>query len=88
MFHFNIVKNVSKTKTEHPCQIPEKLIEIFIKASSNKGDLVLDPFGGSFTTSAVSKRLSRNSISIELNPKFCEIGKQRLDKINLLKEFL
>ena len=87
VFHFNIVKNVSKTKTEHPCQIPEKLIEIFIKASSNKGDLVLDPFGGSFTTSAVAKRLGRNSISMELNPKFCEIGKQRLSKITSLIDF-
>ncbi len=88
VFHFNIVKNVSKDKTEHPCQIPVPLIEIFVKASSNKGDTILDPFGGSFSTAAASKKLGRNSISIELNPEFCKIGKERLAKITTLNEFL
>ena len=88
VFHFNIVKNVSKDKTPHPCQIPKELIKIFIKASSNKGDLILDPFGGSFTTSASAKELDRNSISIEINQKFCKIGKERLNKINPLKRYL
>ena len=78
VFHFNIVKNVSKDKTSHPCQIPRELVKIFIKASSKKGDLVLDPFGGSFTTSAAAKELDRNSISMEINPDFCKIGKKRL----------
>ncbi len=78
VFHFNIVKNVSKDKTEHPCQIPVPLIETFIKASSNKGDTVLDCFGGSFSTNTAAKRLGRNSIGIEINPKFCKIGKKRL----------
>jgi len=87
VFQFNIVKNVSKSKTEHPCQLPEKLIEIFIKASSQKYDIVLDPFGGSFTTSVVAKKLERNSISIELNPKFCDIGKKRLSNLTTLKYF-
>jgi len=88
VFHFNIVKNVSKDKTPHPCQIPKDLIKIFIKASSNKGDLVLDPFGGSFTTSASAKELDRNSISIEINPKFCKIGEQRIKNTSPLKEFI
>ena len=88
VFHFNIVKNVSKDKTPHPCQIPEDLIEIFIKASSNKGDTVLDPFGGSFTTSSVAKKLDRNSISIEINEEFCRIGKERLSKFTKLTEFM
>src|SRR3989344_984427 len=55
VFQFNIVKNVSKDKTAHPCQIPVPLLEIFIKASSNEGDLVLDPFEGSFSTCAAAK---------------------------------
>ena len=80
VFQFNIVKNVNKDKTEHPCQLPKSLIEIFIKASSKKGDLVLDPFGGSFTTSAVAKELNRHSISIEINPEYCRIGKERLSQ--------
>ncbi|MBI2507849.1 site-specific DNA-methyltransferase [Candidatus Woesearchaeota archaeon] len=88
VFHFNIVKNVNKNKTPHPCQLPDQLVEIFVKASSREGDLILDPFGGSFTVSATSKRLGRNSISIEINPEFCRIGKERLNKIANLKEFI
>ena len=82
VFNFNIVKNVSKDKTEHPCQIPVPLLEIFIKASSNKGELILDPFGGSFSTAVACKKLDRNSMSIEIDERYCKIGRERLDKIN------
>lgn len=82
VFQFNLVKNVSKDKTAHPCQIPVPLLEIFIKASSNKGDLVLDPFGGSFSTAAACKKLGRKSISIEIDKEYCNIGVERLNKIN------
>jgi len=88
VFHFNIVKNVNKDKTPHPCQLPIDLIKIFIKASSNPGEVVLDPFGGSFTTSAVAKELNRKSISIEIHEEFCRIGRERLNNINPLGEFL
>jgi len=88
VFNFNIVKNVSKDKTPHPCQIPKDLVKIFIKASSNAGDTVLDCFGGSFTTAAASKELDRSSISIEINPDYCKIGRERLNKINPLGEFV
>ena len=87
VFQFNLVKNVSKEKTKHPCQIPKDLIKIFIKASSDEGDLILDPFGGSFTTSATARKLNRNSISIEINPEFCEIGKKRLSQTHPLKDY-
>jgi len=86
VFQFNIVKNVSKDKTEHPCQIPVPLLEIFVKASSNRGDIVLDPFGGSFSTAAACKGLRRNSISIELDKQYCKIGQDRLDSIGELSE--
>ena len=88
VFHFNLVKNVSKDKTEHPCQIPVPLLRIFIKASSNPGDTVLDPFAGSFSTNAAAKELGRNSIGIDINPKYVEIGKKRLAKIKPLSEFV
>ena len=88
VFHFNIVKNVSKDKTAHPCQIPVQLLELFIKASSKEGDIVLDPFAGSFSTAAAAKKHGRNSVSIELNPDYCEIGKNRLSKITSLKPFI
>ena len=63
----------------HPTQKPEALLERIIRASSNVGDLVLDPFSGSFTTSAVSKRLNRRSIGIEINEEYVKMGIRRLN---------
>ncbi|KZY62509.1 methyltransferase [Oleiphilus sp. HI0061] len=63
----------------HPTQKPESLLERIVKASSNEGDTVLDPFSGSFTTSAVSKRLGRKSIGIEINEDYVKMGIRRLD---------
>lgn len=62
----------------HPTQKPEALLERVIKASSNLGDTVLDPFSGSFTTCAVAKRLGRKSIGIEINEEYVKIGIRRL----------
>lgn len=63
---------------EHPTQKPEALLERIIKASSNKGDIVLDPFAGTFTTCAVAKQLGRRSIGIEMNEEYFKIGIRRL----------
>ena len=63
---------------EHPTQKPEVLLERIIKASSNAGDLVLDPFAGTFTTNAVAQRLGRRSIGIERESEFVKIGLRRL----------
>jgi len=63
---------------EHPSQKPEALLERIIKASSNPGDLVLDPFAGTFTTCAVAKRLGRKSIGIEQERDYFRIGARRL----------
>ena len=62
----------------HPSQKPERLLERIILASSNQGDMILDPFSGSFTTSAVAQRLGRQSIGIELQEEFIKIGLRRL----------
>ncbi len=64
--------------TAHPTQKPEKLIAKLILASSNAGDVVLDPFSGSGTTGVVSKKLGRNYIDIELNPLYCAWAEKRL----------
>ena len=63
---------------EHPSQKPEALLERIIKASSCKGDVVMDPFSGTFTTSAVAKRLQRRTIGIELQEEYVKIGLRRL----------
>lgn len=63
----------------HPSQKPEALLERIIRASSKIGDLVLDPFAGTFTTCAVAKRLNRKSIGIEVQEEYVKIGLRRLD---------
>jgi site-specific DNA-methyltransferase (adenine-specific) len=76
----------------HPTQKPIALLERIIRASSNVGDMVLDPFSGTFTTSFVAKQLNRKSIGIELQEDYVKIGLRRLrlaDEYNgekLLKE--
>lgn len=62
----------------HPTQKPVALLDRIIKASSNEGDIVLDPFSGSFTTGFVAKQLNRNFIGIELQDEYIKIGLRRL----------
>lgn len=64
--------------TAHPTQKPEKLIAKLILASSNVGDVVLDPFNGSGTTSVVASKLDRNYIGLEQNPLYCAWAQKRL----------
>lgn len=62
----------------HPTQKPVALMERIIKASSNKGEVVLDPFSGTFTTCAVAKELGRNCIGIEKQEEYVKIGLRRM----------
>jgi site-specific DNA-methyltransferase (adenine-specific)/adenine-specific DNA-methyltransferase len=64
-------------------QKPIKLIERIVKASSNVGDLVLDPFAGTGTTFVVCKELKRNFIGFEINPDFVEVCNRRIKEIEL-----
>lgn len=61
----------------HPSQKPEALLERIIKASSNPGEVVLDPFSGTFTTAVVAKKLGRKFIGIELSDSYYRIGLRR-----------
>ena len=65
-------------KKDHPCQLPLGLLELFVKVSSNKGDIVFDPFAGTFTTSVAAGKYGRNSLGIELNQKFVDFGRKRI----------
>jgi site-specific DNA-methyltransferase (adenine-specific) len=69
----------------HPTQKPVALLERIIKASSNRGDLVLDPFAGTFTTSFVCENLKRKSIGIEIDQDYYQIGLRRVFKMNIYK---
>lgn len=64
--------------TAHPTQKSEKLIAKIMLASSDAGNIVLDPFLGSGTTSVVSKKLHRHYIGIEIEARYCVWAEQRL----------
>ena len=64
---------------EHPTQKPVALLERIIRASSNVGDIILDPFAGTFTTSFVAKQLGRKSVGIEIEEAYVKIGASRLE---------
>lgn len=63
---------------EHPTQKPESLLKRIIAASSNPGDVVLDPFSGSFTACSVAHQMGRQVIGIERNLDYFKIGLRRL----------
>lgn len=65
--------------TAHPTQKPEKLIAKLILASSQSGDIVLDPFSGAGTTAVTAKKLGRNFVGIELNELYCAWTQKRLE---------
>lgn len=64
--------------TDHPTQKPEKLMAKLMLASSNPGDVVLDPFLGSGTTSVVAKKLNRHYVGIEQEALYCALAEKRL----------
>lgn len=78
-WEINQVKNVSKEKTEHPCQIPEELIRRIILTTANPNDIIIDVFGGSGTTAKVAKDLGFSSISYEIDSEYCEIIEKRVN---------
>lgn len=64
----------------HFATFPPALVEPCIKAGSAVGDIVIDPFGGAGTTALVCERLSRHSVSLELNPEYVSIAERRINK--------
>ena len=70
----------------HPSQKPEALLERIILVSSNEGDVVLDPFGGSFSTSAVAVKLNRKAISFDIHHEYFKIGIRRTKISDIYKD--
>jgi site-specific DNA-methyltransferase (adenine-specific) len=66
----------------HGCQMPEQLLGRIIKACSNPGDLVLDPFGGSGTTLVTAKKLGRNFVGFELSESYAIAVQKRLETVS------
>ncbi len=65
----------------HPTQKPLKLLERIVQASSAEDDLVLDPFSGSGTTGVAALKLGRRYVGVELDPKYLEISRLRLEAV-------
>jgi len=75
------VKNVSKTKTAHPCQIPEEIIKRIILTTALEGQTIIDVFAGSGTTLAVAKKLGFDCIGYEIDSAYFDIIKNRLNTL-------
>ena len=76
-----VVKRNSKQSTGYPTQKPLGLLERIIKASSNEGDMVLDPFCGCATTCVASEMLNREWVGIDVSKEAYELVKSRLNEI-------
>jgi site-specific DNA-methyltransferase (adenine-specific) len=80
-WEINQVKNVSKEKTEHPCQIPEEIIKRIILTTAKNDELIIDPFAGSGTTLKVAKELGYSYIGYEIDENYTNIIKNRLQTL-------
>ena len=78
-WHIEQVKNVSKEKTGHPCQMPIEVMKRVIGILPEDYTIV-DPFMGSGTTGVACKLLNRKFIGIEMDEKYFEISKQRINE--------
>lgn len=73
-------------KTAHPTQKPEELIRKFVLASSDRGDLVIDPFSGSGTSLVVAEELGRKWLGCEINPDYNQWAIKRLETAQQLSD--
>tara|TARA_R110000765_G_scaffold98842_1_gene185658 strand:- start:29 stop:418 length:390 start_codon:yes stop_codon:yes gene_type:complete len=80
-WNINLVKNVSKEKEKYSNQIPEKVIENIINIAAIENDIIFDPFCGSGTTLAVSKKLKRKYFGCDISESAVNITNKRLKKI-------
>ncbi|QTA83156.1 SAM-dependent DNA methylase [Desulfonema limicola] len=78
VWNFPRVRYRMEEYEKHPTQKPVAVIERIIIASSNPGDIVLDPFSGTFTTSYVAKKYNRKSIGVEAEEEYVKIGLRRM----------
>ncbi|MGD0077456.1 MAG: site-specific DNA-methyltransferase [Sedimentisphaerales bacterium] len=76
--YFDLVKNVSREKTFHACQIPQRLAETLILSCTAPKDIILILFGGSGSEIEVAKSLGRHFISAEIDKKYYDVIMDRL----------
>ncbi len=78
-WHYEQVKNVSRDKTSHPCQLPEPMVRRLVQMVAPPGGMVLDPFAGSGTVLVAAARSSRRAIGIEIEERYCDLAARRLE---------
>lgn len=86
VWQFSITKKSEKKYGKHPTQKPLDLMRRIIKASSNEGDLVLDPFMGSGTTGVAAIELNRKFIGIDIEKEYFQLAIKRINDILQQKE--
>lgn len=84
-FYFDLVKNVSKDKTFHACQIPLQMTEMLIKSCTMENDNVFILFGGSGSEIILTKNINRNFISCEIHPEYYKMIIDRLNNNGVIK---
>ena len=67
-----------RDRDAHPCQLPEKLMERIIRLTTNRGDLVFDPFCGAGTTAIAAAKLGRHFVMVDSDPKYVDITNEKL----------
>ena len=78
----NVIKCAKMTTDNHPTEKPTNLLRHLIEKSTNKGDLVLDTFAGSFSTARACKEIGRDFICFEVEPEYCKTGKNLLNGVS------
>jgi site-specific DNA-methyltransferase (adenine-specific) len=71
---------IHSEREDHPTQKPLELIERMVKSTCPPGGTILDPFAGSGTTIDAAVKNNRYSIGFEINPKYCEVIKDRIER--------
>ena len=84
--YYNLVKNVSKDKTMHSCQIPVGLTEKLLKASTKENDIALIHFGGSGNEILLVKQLKRHYISAEIDPVYYNMILERIKNNGIIPQ--
>ena len=79
------MNRASKERTSHPAQFPIAVVSRIIKACSNPGDLVLDPFMGSGSTAEACLRNSRKAVGFEIRSDYVQVAGRRIEYLLQLK---
>lgn len=84
--YYDLVKNVSKDKTFHSCQIPLPLVELLIKGGTKENDLIFILFGGSGSEIVLCQELKRKFVSCEIHPDYFRMIQDRLQNNGAIKD--